>query len=261
MKYIISYTKPHQHFIDIEFISNVNQEETLIQLPAWRPGRYELGNFAKNMQKWAAYDNKGNPLKFQKISKDCWKVQTTGVTELHIKYNYYAIDLNAGSTYLDGTQLYMNPVNCCVYIPEKIDESCEMELQLPKEYKLACGAVHKNNVIYCKDFHELADSPFIASASLHHHKFVCLGKEFNIWFQGECKPDWTKLTNDFTKFCEHQLEMMKQAPFESYHFLFQVLRCVNYSPLHRDRRDNNVQQSQALLNLGLLLPYLLVIAF
>ena len=223
MKYIVSYIKPHLHFIDIEFISEVNQAETLVQLPAWRPGRYELGNFAKNVQKWAAFDEKGNALKFQKTTKDCWSVQTKGVSELHIKYNYYAIDLNAGSTFLDGTQLYMNPVNCCVYIPERIDEACEMELQLPKEYKLASGASHKGNVISFKDYHELADSPFIASATLQHNKFVCAGKEFNIWFQGECKPDWDKIKNDFTKFCNHQLEMMKQAPFESYHFLFQIL--------------------------------------
>lgn len=223
IKYKVSYTKPHQHFVDIEFVTKVDKDETFVQLPAWRPGRYELGNFAKNVQKWTPYDNTGNELKFQKITKDCWKVQTKGVSELHVKYNYYAIDLNAGSTFLDGTQLYMNPVNCCVYIPEKIDEACEMTLLLPTDYKLACGASHKNNVISCKNFHELADSPFIASASLQHNKFVCAGKEFNLWFQGECKPDWSKLNNDFIKFCNHQLEMLKQAPFEAYHFLFQIL--------------------------------------
>ena len=64
MKYIISYSKPNNHYIDIEFIADkINQDETVIQLPAWRPGRYELGNFAKNIQKWAAFDEKGNAVK------------------------------------------------------------------------------------------------------------------------------------------------------------------------------------------------------
>ncbi|MEI7670147.1 MAG: M61 family peptidase, partial [Pseudomonadota bacterium] len=227
MKYIISFSSPHNHFVDIEFITTADKDETLVQLPAWRPGRYELGNFAKNIQRWAAFDNKGNALKLKKIKKDCWKVQTKGVSELHIKYNYYAADLNAGSTFLDTQQLYMNPVNCCVYIPERINEACEIELQLPADYKLACGANHTGGNgkinIQAKDFHELADSPFIASASLQHNKFVCEGTEFNLWFQGECKPDWTRLTTDFIKFCNHQMEMMKKAPFEKYHFLFQIL--------------------------------------
>src|ERR1035437_4051801 len=102
MNYIISYQKPHDHFIDIEFIAdNITENETSIQLPAWRPGRYELGNFAKNIQKWAAFDEKGNALSFQKTTKDCWKVNTKGISTLHIKYNYYAAELNAGSTFLD----------------------------------------------------------------------------------------------------------------------------------------------------------------
>ena len=194
MKYIISYTKPHNHYIDIEFIvdlptgqaGKIDQDELMIQLPAWRPGRYELGNFAKNIQKWSAFDEKGSVLKFEKITKDCWKVQTKGVSTAHIKYNYYAAEINAGSTFLDETQLYMNPVNCCVYIQDRINESCELELHLPSDYKVACGlnprpnASPKERSFLAKDFHELADSPFIASNSLQHNVFICFGVEFNI---------------------------------------------------------------------------------
>jgi predicted metalloprotease with PDZ domain len=228
IQYIVSYTKPHTHFVDIEFIATTNgANEMLVQLPAWRPGRYELGNFAKNIQKWAIVDEKGNALKFQKITKDSWKVQTQNVLEIHIQYNYYAADLNAGSTFLDATQLYMNPVNCCVYLPNRIQEPCEMRLQLPADYQLASGATHRAEsgelIISATNFDELSDSPFIASASLKHTEFIGDGIAFHLWFQGECKPDWSKLTNDFMKFCIHQLEMMKKAPFQSYHFLFQVL--------------------------------------
>lgn len=225
MNYLISYKDPHQHCIDIEFTADkISSDETIIQLPSWRPGRYELGNFAKNIQKWAISDQSGKALKFEKINKDRWIIQTKGVSKIHIKYNYYAAELNAGSTFLDVSQLYMNPVNCCVYIPERIDKECIMELKVPADYKVAIGVAEKGkNTFVFKNFHELADNPFIASATLQHNKFVCEGKEFNLWFQGECKPDWAKLNNDFIKFCDHQMVMMKKAPFESYHFLFQVL--------------------------------------
>lgn len=230
MKYIISYTKPHNHYVDIEFIAgNINSDELEIQLPAWRPGRYELGNFAKNVQKWTAFDEKGNKLSSQKISKDRWKIQTKGISEIHVKYNYYAAEINAGSTFLDATQLYMNPVNCCVYIPERINEKCELELHLPQDYVVACGlpalpAKTKNEKCFsASDFHELADSPFIASNSLQHNKFMYESIEFNLWFQGECRPDWEKLNSDFGKFCSHQVAMMKKSPFKEYHFLFQIL--------------------------------------
>ncbi|HEX8515640.1 MAG TPA: M61 family peptidase [Bacteroidia bacterium] len=228
MKYIISYTNPHQRYIDIEFIAGaVTGDEVIIQLPAWRPGRYELGNFAKNVQKWAAFDEKGNMLASRKVSKDSWAVNTKGVSTLHIRYNYYSAELNAGSTYLDPSQIYMNPVNCCVYIPERISEPCEIFLEVPGNYILACGLdskkVKNGYELKTRDFHEWADSPFIASAALQHNKFVCEGIDFHFWFQGECRPDWSRLNTDFMKFCAHQLRMMKKAPFSSYHFLFQIL--------------------------------------
>jgi predicted metalloprotease with PDZ domain len=232
MKYIISYSKPNNHYIDIEFIADkINQDELLIQLPTWRPGRYELGNFAKNVQKWAAFDEKENPLKFEKITKDCWKVQTKGVSTIHVKYNYYAAELNAGSTFLDASQLYMNPVNCSVYIPERINEPCELILQLPADYQVACGLIEAPSPLeragvrcfQVKNFDELADSPLIASNSLQHNTFVCFGVEFNLWFQGECKPAWAKLTSDFMKFINEQLLVMNTFPSEKYHFLFQIL--------------------------------------
>lgn len=236
MKYIFSYTEPQKHLIDIEFIGgNIAGDETTIQLPAWRPGRYELGNFAKNVKQFIAQDEKGKALVFNKVTKDCWKIQTKGVKELHIKYSYYSVDLNAGSTFLDEKQLYVNPVNCCVYIPERIHEACTVELKVPVNYQVATSmpsaTPHKKredtsykHSLSAKDYHELADSPFIASATILHNIFFMDGVEFNIWFQGECKPNWAKVINDFFIFINEQFVSMKAPiPSNEYHFLFQIL--------------------------------------
>lgn len=233
MRYIISYEAPHRHYVDIEFIiDKVNSEEITVQLPAWRPGRYELGNFAKNIQKWNAFDGKGNALAHQKVTKDSWKIKTKGAAEVHVKYNYYAAELNAGSTYLDDAQLYMNPVNCCLYVPGR-EEECGFELVIPKEYEVATGMKRKERMVngdgkktevfHTKDFHELADSPFVASRTLQRNMFVLDGVEFYIWFQGECKPNWSKIINDFFIFINEQMLMMKEFTCTSYHFIFQVL--------------------------------------
>ena len=236
MKYIFSYKEPHTHLIDIEFIADkIKGNETNIQLPAWRPGRYELGNFAKNVKTFSPSDEKGNALPFHKVTKDCWKIQTKGVKELHIKYSYYAVDLNAGSTYLDDKQLYVNPVNCCIYIPERINEACTVELKVPDNYQVACSlpsaTPHKKqedtsykHSLAANDYHELADSPFIASPTIQHNVFFMDGVEFNLWFQGECKPNWPKVINDFFIFINEQFVTMQgPIPSKEYHFMFQIL--------------------------------------
>lgn len=244
MKYIISYSNPHQHYIDIEFIAdNINSDETIVQLPAWRPGRYELGNFAKNIQKWAVYDEKQQPLCFEKISKDAWKIYTKGRKAIHVKYNYFAFELNAGSTYLDELQLYVNPINCCIYMPERINEKCELQINIPVDYTIAIGALapqplSKGEGSYSKNisekaydfsnYHQLVDTPFIASNSLQHKTLEIENKTFHLWFQGKCTLDWEKLTNDFRKFCSYQLQMMGSFPTNDYHFLFQITPYKHY---------------------------------
>ena len=174
MKYIVSYQKPNNHYIDIEYIiDNVNSEKLEVQLPAWRPGRYELGNFAKNVQKWDAFDDNGNILSSKKLTKYLLEVETKGSKMIHIKYNYFANEINAGSSYLDDKQLYINGVNCFLYIPDRVDEQCNLELQIPENYEVASGLKETSkHQFICKDFHELVDCPLIASSSLQHHTYI-----------------------------------------------------------------------------------------
>ncbi|HSY75703.1 MAG TPA: M61 family peptidase, partial [Bacteroidia bacterium] len=232
MKYVVGYNPHHQHFVEIELVVPVNGDKTIVQSAAWRPGRYELGNFTKNIRGWNAFDGGGKRLNFRKITKDQWEVETKGVRELHVKYRYYAADLNAGSTYVDDRQLYMNPVNCCMYIAEKMHESLQMEILLPEGYRIAT-AMKKGgekqegklvrHVLYAENFEELGDSPLICSATLKHNAFVMDGIEFNLWIQGECKPDWAKIINDFFIFINEMVLMMKGSPIKEYHFLFHIL--------------------------------------
>ena len=228
MKYIISYSKPHRRYVNIEFIADqIDSDELTIQLPVWRPGRYELGSFAKNIQQWAAFDAAGNALAFQKTSKDTWKVATKDIATVHIKYNYFANELNAGSTFIDDTQLYVNPVNCCLYIPNRINEPCTLDIIVPEDFQLAIGnnKSKSTNGFNCSftSFHDLADNPFIASNTLQHDTYDCGAIKFHVWIHGECKPDWTTIKKDFKKFSEVQLKTMEYFPNKEFHFLIHIL--------------------------------------
>ena len=59
INYHISYNNAYRHFIDIKVELDLNDEKELeIQLPVWRPGRYELGNFIKNIQNFNVFNEK-----------------------------------------------------------------------------------------------------------------------------------------------------------------------------------------------------------
>ncbi len=232
-RYTISHRKPHLRFVAIQCQFDVQSQEFIqLQLPAWRPGRYELGNFAQNIRKFSVSNEKGQKLCFEKLSKDSWKVFCGHSKTVVVNYEYYANQLNAGSTWIEDEMLYVNPVNCLLYNVERIDENCVLKLNIPDNFKVAIGLPQtdeKARIFIAEDYHQLADSPFIASPDLQHHGFSESGVYFHLWFQGECFPNLKLIEEDFKKFIRHQVKAFGTFPTQEYHFLFHI---PGYSHYH-----------------------------
>ncbi len=229
LKYFISYNNPHRHYVDFVLTTKTNGEKTLhYQLPAWRPGRYELGNFAQNIAKWRAYNEKNELLPFKKITKDLWEVSTLHSKKIIIKYSFYANHLDAGSCYLDETQLYLNPVHCMFYILERKNENYSIQFDIPKNYQIATSLKKEKHILYANDYDNLAESPVICSSTLKHDTYIVENIKFHLWFQGNCKIDWKKIKTDFTLFTQSQINHFGGFPVDEYHFLFQITPYRSY---------------------------------
>ena len=229
INYIISYKHPHRHYIDFEIHTSTNGKKKMqFQLAAWRPGRYELGNFSQNIQKWHAYDEHKNALKFYKISKDLWEVDTSKAKKISIIYNFYANKLDAGSCYLDEHQLYLNPVHCMFYIVSRINEDYSIKIKLPNDYKIVSSLKQMNNLLSAKNYDELAESPIICSNNLQYDSYIVNNITFHLYFQGECNINWGKIKNDFSAFTKSQIEHFGSFPVDEYYFLFQITPYRSY---------------------------------
>lgn len=230
MHYRLSSPVPENHFIDVECsIDRIAAETIEIQLPAWRPGRYELQNFAKNIQRFSVFDTAGNPLIFRKITKDRWLIQTPEVSEIVVRYNYYANIQNAGSSYISNDFWYVNPVNLCVYAEGYINEPCTLELAIPDNFQIACGLKKEDTkTLSAKDYYELVDSPLMASATLQHRTYQLQATTFYVWMQGNIKPNWQQILIDFEKFTASQIAAMGSFPESEYHFLNLILPTPYY---------------------------------
>ncbi len=229
ISYKLIFENPHLHFLNIEMeidLTHHNAEFIELQLPSWRPGRYELGNFAKNIVSFSVFNESNLPIPFKKTTKDLWLVKTNYNKKINVKYTYYAADLNAGSTLLNEEQLYVNPVNCLLYLKNNLDLPHQLQLIIPENFTVA-GSLRnhstlKNTFIF-SNYHQLADSPFIASNLLTNYQFNVADTSFHLWFMGICNPDFIKIEKDFTAFIEVQKNIFKEFPFKKYYFLFQIL--------------------------------------
>jgi predicted metalloprotease with PDZ domain len=224
MHYNISVSDPQSHLLLITYtIPEINEDYIEIQLPAWRPGRYEIQNFAKNIQFIEAISATGQKLSIRKVTKDRWRVGTEGEKEVKIRYAYYAVSQNAGTSYVDEELWYLNFINFCMYTEGRISEAYTIHLELPDGYHIACGLPSKGNVLSAKDFYQLVDSPLLASQSLQKCAYVVRGVQFNIWMHGNLKPNWRRIERDFRRFSREQIAMMGEFPETDYHFLNLIL--------------------------------------
>lgn len=224
MHYKIFISNPVEHFIGIEWlIKNEGQTSIDVQLPAWRPGRYELANYAKNIRHFSVNNNKGENILFKKITKDKWRVFSEGQNEILVQYEYFAMQYDAGASFVDEKQLYINPVNCLMYVEGRMDERINVELDIPSDYKIACQLPSKDKFIFAQNFDQLADSPFIASESLTHSTFQVEESHIHFWFQGIPCPDMDKLKKDTLSYIRFQKQIYGDFPSKEFHFLYIIL--------------------------------------
>jgi predicted metalloprotease with PDZ domain len=230
MHYTISYGNPNKHIIDIALqLSNIEQDHIILNLPSWRPGRYTIQNFAKNIMHIQADDENGNTIACEKVTKDKWRIESVGLNQLTIKYSYYAFLMDAGNSWLDEEQLYINFINCLLYADNRLSESCSVEIKVPEDYKFATGLEQVSPQLFKTDsYYHLVDSPLVATKKLNKINYEVQGYQFYLWIVGEFPRTEEDVVNDFRRFTALQIEVMGGFPCKDYHFICQCLPYKHY---------------------------------
>lgn len=226
-RYQIYCENPALHYIQFKGQVSVSSDELILDLASWRPGRYELGNFAKNIKGLRAFNDKNERLAITKSSKDTWQISCKGAQEVRFEYSYYAAELNAGSSFLDDQQLYINPVNCFLYAKE-VAAQFEIQLHIPAHWEIASGLSFENNKAHVASFDELADSPFICSPNLERNTYCIGDTTFHICFNNQKLIPWERVLTDFEKFTRKQIADFGEFPVKEYTFLIQSLPYAAY---------------------------------
>jgi len=221
--------KTEKTFLDIIISVDVTEKGmSSFRLPSWRPGRYELQNFSQNVRGFTAKNQKGEALKVIKKDKDTWLINTEGVTKLEVAYSYYARQMDAGGTWVDENQWYINFITCAMLFDDAFDTPCQVYLDVPKAWQIACSLEKQGEVLQAANYYELLDSPLIASPTLQCIEYSTKGCDFYLWFQGEIALQKERILKDFIRFTDIQIDLFGAFPTKKYHFLFQILPYRHY---------------------------------
>lgn len=224
MNYTLSPTRPGSRFMSViaEF-EVAGREEMELQLATWRPGRYEIGNFAKNIRKFEVQGDDGELLPCRKVNKDRWLVSCKANHSVRVSYEYFAANLDAGSTFCGKNLVYVNPVNCLVYDPAHANKPCEVNLNVPDTYLVASSMRNAGSRLYASGYEELADSPIIASPDLEHHLFDLDDHVFHIWIQGHHRLNIPRFIEQAKAYTREQIRIFGEMESVEFHYLFLFL--------------------------------------
>lgn len=199
-----------------------------LQLPTWRPGRYELGNFAQYVMWVEGIDDQGKRMLLSKSSLHSWVVPEGMVV---VEWLFHADILNAGSTCVEGDLFYVNPVNCFMYDLDRQDEGFQIHLldldvrgTSDEGWALATAmpwrAEGGHTVLEAKNVQHLMDSPWMASPKMWHDSYQEQGVEFHVWVHDTLPTDPEKFMADHVAFTRAQLSCFGSFPVPSYHFMY-----------------------------------------
>lgn len=200
------------------------------QVPAWRPGRYYIQDYAAGISGFSASAADGKPLAWSKVDNDTWRVANPASGTIKIQYRYYANTMDAGSSVLNTAQAYFNPVNFFMHLRGDYARPCTLTVaSMPADWRAATALTRldgSHNVFVAPDYHEFVDCPTILSPTLKTLHSRIDGTDFYFHFQGEFKGG--KETEDafqgnMGKLIAEEKAIFGGFPMQEYHFIYQLL--------------------------------------
>lgn len=226
LEYQVAILQPSSHLFDVTLRVTGWQLSTLdLKLPVWTPGSYLVREYAKHLQEFRAYDGEETPLKWRKISKNHWQVETEDLSTIIVRYRIFAAELTVRTNHLDSTHGYFNGGAVFFRLPEFEKIPIRVRIVPPQpEWRVTTllpAVAGSTNTFEAADFDTLVDSPFEIGTHRSYY-FEVLGKphELAIWGHGNEQPE--RIMRDIEKIVLTEAQMFGGLPYSRYVFLLHL---------------------------------------
>ncbi|MFN2384265.1 MAG: hypothetical protein ABR559_08385, partial [Gemmatimonadota bacterium] len=218
IRYALGWDNPASQLYTVQVTARAAGEPVVFSLPAWRPGRYILQNYAANVQAVRAQDEAGRPLPVEWLDLDSWRVDPAAAKTVTLAYEYYAAVFDAGSSTLRPDLAYFNPVNLLPWVEGRIDHPVTLRLAAPNDWDVATQLDRRRgrHVFGAPDYHALADAPTIAAPKLTAWEFTLDEVPYHVVFRGNLdlgEHERGDVIRDLRAIAREQTALFGGAPF------------------------------------------------
>lgn len=209
LHYRLSWGNPHDRLFDVAIRFTAPAGTPCLLLPVWRPGRYLVQNYAANVREW------GGTHRIWKDGKSSWRVDARRGEDVEVRYRYYAGVLDAGSSFLDDDEAYVNGSNLFMMVDGLRYEEHRLTVDLPADWTIETQLLPS---MAARDYDHLIDSPFLAAARMTRHSFDNL----HLVFRGDDEIDTAQFVEPVQTIARYQAAFFGGLPFRDYRFLIHI---------------------------------------
>ncbi len=159
--YLIRVDDPNSGFFHVEATLPAAGDETLVSLPSWTPGFYSINNYARYTRNFAAFDDRGSQLRWERADKDTWRVFCRGAEHVRVSFDFQADNMSLDGSVLEPDFGFFNGTNLFVYPEKNYEFAARVRFELPEGWRVATELreTGEPGVYSAADFHELVDNP------------------------------------------------------------------------------------------------------
>jgi predicted metalloprotease with PDZ domain len=229
LSYTLSFPQPHTHLYEVTYtIGKVTTPQLDLRMAGWTPGSYLMREFERNVQDFAARDEGGRALKWEKVDKATWRIETGArahqAKTIRANYRVYANELTVRTSHLDASHAYFNGASLFMYVQGAINQPLKLKIDAPAGWRVTTPlglAPEADGSYVAPNYDILVDSPTEVGA----HKlleFNALGKPHRIAIWGAADYDEAELTRAFTRIIEEGGRIFGGLPYDHYTFILHL---------------------------------------
>ena len=220
--YEIDFSETQNHYLHVTARFKTNEAETELMMATWAPGSYLVREYARHIDSMTITDDAGEPVEFEKTSKNRWMVQTQGIDSVTLKYRLYCNEMTVrtnwtGSTasMINGTPTFITPVN-------GRQKKHVVKLNLPKQWKRSACALENldgPHEYLAISYDELVDNPIVAG-NIQVYPFDVDGVPHQLVNVGESGYwDGVRAAADLKKMVMAHYKIWGNVPYKKYLFI------------------------------------------
>jgi predicted metalloprotease with PDZ domain len=222
ISYLVTFPEAQAHYVDVEMnISGLNQNTLNLKMPVWTPGSYLIREFSKNVESFSASSD-GHLLPAPKINKNCWCIQTKGLSAIAVVYRVYCFEISVRTSFVDASHGFLSTTGIFMYPDKMLHLPSTIHIEPYKGWTKVSTSLEEVNgdpfTLTAPNYDILFDSP-IEIGNQDVFGFDAAGVKYEVCMVGGGNYDKERLKVDMAKIVEQETAVYGENPNKHYVFI------------------------------------------